>query len=118
MGGRMSKRKGTRVELEMRNQLRESGLEADRVPLSGAAGGVYSHDLVLGHRRSGFGSIVMSDGEDGLSVEVKSRKDGVGFKTIQGWLDGPDLLVLKSNRHEPFVVMDMELFLKLMRMAG
>ena len=39
--GRMSRTKGGRVERELVNKLKESGIAAERVPLSGAAGGTF-----------------------------------------------------------------------------
>ena len=45
--GRMSRSKGSRVEREFVNKLRDSGVYAERVPLSGAAGGQFSGDLVI-----------------------------------------------------------------------
>lgn len=42
-----SKRKGDRIERELVALHREASIEAQRVPLSGAAGGLYSGDLVI-----------------------------------------------------------------------
>lgn len=61
MGGRAARQKGSRVELLVRDKLREQGFEADRVPLSGAAQGF------KGDVRYKLGSV------EG-SVEVKARR--------------------------------------------
>ena len=40
-------------------------------------------------------------------VEVKVRGDG--FRKLYDWLDGNDFLVVRSDRHEPLVVLRMKL---------
>ena len=45
MGGKSSRDKGLRVEREIVNALRELGVDAERVPLSGSAGGSFSGDF-------------------------------------------------------------------------
>lgn len=62
MGGLMSRRKGLRVEYLLRDQLRDLGYQAIRVPLSGASEG-YKHDVVA-HK----------DG-NAYTFEVKARKE-------------------------------------------
>ena len=47
MSGRRSRDKGARVERAIVNALQAGGFAAERVPLSGAAGGRYSGDIVL-----------------------------------------------------------------------
>lgn len=91
--GRSSKRKGDRIERELVALHRELGIEAARVPLSGAAGGDFSGDLhlTLGERR--------------LRAEVKTRGNGDGFKTLERWLGGNDLLFLRRDWAEPPVLL-------------
>lgn len=67
MGGLMSRRKGTRVEYEVRDYFRNLGYTADRVPFSGSAQG-FKGDVK-----------VIADGTPFL-VEVKARKEE--FKKI------------------------------------
>ena len=88
--GRMSRTKGGRVERELVNKLKESGIAAERVPLSGAAGGTFSGDVLI---------------QGALLAEVKARKDGEGVKTLEGWLGENDMLLLKRNNAEPLAVM-------------
>jgi len=90
MPGRSAKRKGYRVEREIVALHLDMGLEAERVPLSGAAGGSYTGDLVIAKSWRG---------------EVKARKGGAGFKVIEGWLGDNDLLFLRRDRAEPLVVL-------------
>jgi hypothetical protein len=104
--GKPSRDKGSRVEREMVNALRAEGIDAERVPLSGAAGGSFAGDIVVRHH------------EAKRSVEVKARKDGAGFKTLEDWKGDHDFLFLKRNHREPMVVMDWDLFVELMRSGG
>ena len=62
--GRRSTSKGTRIEREMVNMLRAAGIEAERVPLSGVAGGMFSGDLIIDRK---------------FRAEVKARRTGGGF---------------------------------------
>lgn len=91
--------KGARVEREIVNMHREAGISAERVPLSGAAGGSFTGDIVIGGN---------------LRAEVKARKDGAGFVTLEGWLGDNDILFLKRNRRDPMVVMDWQTYVSLM----
>lgn len=95
-GGKGPKRKGTRAEREALKLLREAGLEARRVPLSGSAPG-YPGDLVA--HLPGLGEVV---------VEVKARRRF----GLEGWLEGRDLLVLRPDRRPPLVVLRLEDLLK------
>jgi len=90
--GKMQRDKGARVEREIVQRFIDIGLHAEKVPLSGAAGGSFSGDLLV----------------DGRRVEVKSRKDGTGFKLLYRWLGDNDWLVLKQDRSEPLVVMTIQ----------
>ncbi|PZA06100.1 MULTISPECIES: hypothetical protein [unclassified Meiothermus] len=99
MPGRAPKRKGDRVEREVVTLLKAHGLEARRVPLSGAAPG-WSGDVVVTLPRIGT-----------ARVEVKSRKH---FKTLEGWLEGSDLLVLKPDRRPPLVVLPLSRLLEVL----
>lgn len=94
-GGRASRDKGNRVERAIVKALQLKGFAAERVPLSGSAGGSYLGDLtvpVLGVDRV---------------VEVKAR--ATGFATVYGWLEQRDLLVIKADRREPLVVLPLKL---------
>ena len=94
-GGRRSRQKGDRAERALVRYLRDRGFAAERVPLSGSAGGSYCGDLnvsLLGIERV---------------AEVKVR--GNGFRELYAWLDGRDLLVVKVDRREPLVVLPLRL---------
>lgn len=85
-----SRRKGARIEREVVQLLRGAGIPAERVPLSGAAGGSFTGDVVIAHR---------------WRAEVKARGAGAGFKVLERWLGEADLLVLRRDRAEPMVVL-------------
>jgi Holliday junction resolvase len=94
-GGRASRQKGDRLERAIVRLLQDRGFGAERVPLSGSAGGSYSGDLtvpLLGVDRT---------------VECKSRKDG--FHELYSWLADRDLLVIKADRRDALVVLPLRL---------
>jgi hypothetical protein len=98
-GGKGPRRKGNRVEREVLAILREAGLEARRVPLSGSAPD-YPGDLEV--ELPGLGRVV---------VEVKARKR----LALEAWLEGRDLLVLKPDRRPPLAVMPLQALLALIK---
>jgi hypothetical protein len=89
-GGRRSREKGNRTERALVRFFQDRGFGAERVPLSGAAGGSYLGDLT-----------VPLLGADRL-VEVKARADG--FRELYRWLADRDILIVKADRREPLVV--------------
>ena len=97
--GRGPKRKGDRVEREILALLRDAGLEARRVPLSGSAPG-YPGDLEV--ELPGLGRVV---------VEVKARRR----VALEGWLDGRGLLIIKPDRKPPLAVLPLEGFLQVLQ---
>ena len=101
--GMKSKRKGYRIEAELVQRHQAAGIDAERVPLSGAAGGSHSGDLVVKGR---------------YRAEVKARANGSGFKTLEGWLGDNQLLFLRRDRAEPLVCMPWYIYLILMGNEG
>jgi len=95
-GGRGPGDKGRRDERRIVRLLRGLGFRAERIPLSGAAGGSFAGDIVL-HLQGGVK----------LTAEVKCRADG--FKQIYKWLSGRDLLVIRADRADPLIVMPLNL---------
>jgi hypothetical protein len=98
-----SRQKGDRFERSIVDSLNGIRLDAQRVPLSGAAGGHFGGDLQF----RWF--------EERAKGEAKVRKGADGFKTIYQWLDGNDVLFTKADRKEPLVVLRLSDFLDLMR---
>ena len=91
MSGRHSRNKGAREERFLVRLLQEQGFAAERVPLSGAAGGRFSGDVsvpVLG---------------DDWTIESKVRANG--FRELYGWLADNHALVVRADRREPLVVL-------------
>lgn len=94
-GGKSPRAKGNRVERAIVKAIQEHGLAAERVPLSGSAGGSYVGDLtvpVLGVDRV---------------VEVKARANG--FRELYAWLENRDILIVKADRRAPLVVIPLDL---------
>jgi Holliday junction resolvase len=95
MSGRRSRDKGARVERGIVRALQAEGFAAQRVPLSGSAGGRFAGDVVMPLM-----------GRD-LCLEVKARAEG--FRELYSWLDGRDVLIVKADRQEPLVVVRLSL---------
>ncbi len=87
------KKKGNRVEYKIVKLFEKEGYKARRQPMSGAILGL-PHDVV-----------VKIDGIGELNIEVKARKGGSGFKTINNWLGSAHLLALVEDFEEPKFVM-------------
>jgi len=94
-GGKTPRAKGDRFERAIVRLLQDRGIGAERVPLSGSAGGRFSGDLS-----------VPCLGRD-LVVEAKSR--GAGFRQLYAWLDGRDVLITRSDRREALVILRLNL---------
>lgn len=99
-----SKAKGTRAENKVRDLHLEAGVPAERVPLSGSLGGKYSGDVIVG-----------SIEQPVFKIEVKARKSGKGFATIENWLGDHDIIFLKKDRAMPFIAMPWETYIKLLK---
>ena len=91
MSGQYSRNKGARVEREIVNYLKEKGLDAERIPLSGAMGGSFGGDIRL------------FDGDKEWRIECKSRANG--FKEIYSFIEGHDAAIIKADRQDPLIVM-------------
>jgi hypothetical protein len=105
--GKPSRDKGARRERELVQLHRGIGVDCARVPLSGAAGGDFAGDLRI------------SVADLAFRGESKARGDGSGFKTLERWLAGNDVLFLRRDRCEPMVVLSWETYAALLqRVAG
>src|SRR3954471_6518816 len=94
MSGRRSRDKGARTERAVVKAFRDENVAAERMPLSGAAGGRFSSDItvpVLGRA---------------VKVEVKCRADGC--RELYKWLGVEnDGLVIKADGLRPLMVVDL-----------
>lgn len=104
--GRRNRTRGQEFEREIVKMHRNIGIQAQRVPLSGAAGGAYSDDIDL---------YVFGPDEAPLVMEAKRRKAGKGFTLIERWLGESDGLWLRRDRAEPMVVLPWRVWEKLVK---
>lgn len=102
--GKRSKRKGYDGEAEVVKLLQKYGIDAERVPLSGALKSEkYSCDVVL---------------PNGKRIEVKRRKSGL--KTIQKWLEedqNSNYIFFREDYGDWIVIMPVMEFLELIQEA-
>jgi Holliday junction resolvase len=82
----------------------DRGFAAERVPLSGSAGGSYLGDLTV--------PILNVD----RVVEVKCRADG--FRELYRWLIDRDILIVRADRSEPLVILPLKLAAEIAAKAG
>jgi Holliday junction resolvase len=94
-GGRASRQKGNRLERGIVRLLQDHGFGAERMPLSGSAGGSFVGDLTV--------PVIGRD----LVVEAKARANG--FRELYAWLENRDALVIKSDRKDALVVIPLRL---------
>jgi hypothetical protein len=97
-----AKIKGDRIERQIVYLHEEMGIPAQRVPLSGAAGGRFTGDVWIGD----------------MKAEVKARAGGNGFKTLERWLGSNDLLFLRRDRQKPMVVLPWKTYEDLIKKGG
>jgi Holliday junction resolvase len=105
-GGRSPRRRGDDVERELVHRHSELGIKAERYPLSGASRFRNSgHDLDC---------YVFGTDEAPLVAEVKARKSGGGFTTLENWLGEFDALFLRRHRADPLVVLPWRVWAQLL----
>lgn len=102
--GKSQRDKGNRIERNLVNKLKEQGIAAERVPLSGALGGQH------------FGDIVLPSGD---RCEVKGRAaNRIFWKLIKKYITGVSYLVLVEDRQPPLVVIHWDDFVKYQKLKG
>jgi Holliday junction resolvase len=106
-GGARHRRKGDRIEREIVQLHKDLGIHCERYPLSGATR----------FRGSGHDVDIYALGRDAapLVAEVKSRKNGAGFTTLENWLREYDVLFLKRNNAHPLIVLPWRIWASLLR---
>ena len=106
MSGRRHRDKGNRIEREIIARHKELGIKAERYPLSGASR----------FRGSGHDVDVYVFGPDSAPAvaEVKGRKDGAGFVTLEKWLGEFDALFLRRNNADPLIVLPWRVWARLL----
>ncbi len=93
-----AKQKGDRAERLIVDVLRSYGLDAYRIPLSGAATG-FKSDV----------EVRLKDGNLKLESKVRAR----GFTRLYKWLEFNDALIVKGDRCDPLIVLDLKRFARL-----
>jgi hypothetical protein len=102
-----SKRKGDRIERQIIAAHITEGVHAERVDARlGQFAASKSHDIDVYPRGKEYPPIC---------AEVKARKDGKGFATLEGWLGDNDALFLRRDRLDPIVVVPWDIWIGLMR---
>jgi Holliday junction resolvase len=97
MSDAQHRRKGNRVEREIVQLHKAIGVHAERHPLSGA-----SHFRGSGHDVEIY---VFGTDERPLLAEVKSRRSGAGFVTLEKWLGEYDCLFLRRDSSCPMILL-------------
>ena len=106
---KFSRDKGLRRERAIVDIHTKCGIQAERVPLSGA----------VRYRGNGADVDLYVRGERPVKAEVKARGAGDGFRTLERWLGGNDALFLWRDRAAPFVVLPLHVWLEVAgRSAG
>lgn len=90
--GKSQRTKGATAERAVVNRLREAGIKADKVPLSGGA-----------HFRGEGHDVTI---HENVKAEVKIRK--ADFARIYAWLEDNDMLMIRRDRDQWLVVMRLE----------
>lgn len=101
--GKASRDKGNREEVAIVNGWQVNGFAAERIPLSGAAGGSFVGDVTI-----------PIAGNDRV-FEVKVR--AAGFKEIYNWLSEHFGLFIRADRKDRLVVLREADFRRLCEMA-
>lgn len=92
-----SRNKGSRIERELVERHKLSGTHAVRVDAKrGQFGRDASHDIDI---------YLFGKNEPQFVCEVKARKNGEGFATLEKWLGENDALFLRKDRSDPMVVL-------------
>lgn len=102
--GKASRDKGLREENYIVRAFQDAGIAAERIPLSGAAGGKFVGDVSI-----------PVQGQDRV-FEAKVRADG--FREIYKWLSEHYGLFLRADRCERLVVLRERDFIELARRAA
>jgi Holliday junction resolvase len=105
-GGRRARAKGDRIEREIVSRHSAIGVKAERYPLSGGSR----------FRGSGHDVDIYAFGKDEgpLVAEVKSRRSGAGFVTLEKWLGEYDGLFLRRDGAEPMVLLPWRVWVALL----
>lgn len=96
--GKSQKQKGYRGEYNLVKILNEYGIDAKRVPLSGQTEFAKGDVIIKGKTKT-------------FTCEVKVRANG--FKQIYDWLEGKDILFIKSDYKNYLVVLPLDMLIQI-----
>lgn len=96
---RSQRDKGSREERAIVRALTDAGLTAQRVPLSGSAGGDFRGDVVLT--------------VNGKPITIEAKIRAGGFRQLYKWIDSADVLTVRSDRNERLYILREQDFLRL-----
>jgi len=97
-----SKRKGYKAEYNLVKHFKKKGLSARRQPMSGALSD-FPHDIQINNPN--------------IIVEVKTRKNGTGFKTLKRWKGNAQALALHEDHEyleKNLICVDLDFFIDLL----
>lgn len=101
--GKASRDKGSREERALVRYLQGRGRAAERVPLSGAAGGRFAADL----------SVPVMGDDWRVEVKVRARD----FVRLYAWLADNRALIVRADRHRPLVILPLDAALDILDAA-
>ena len=102
MSGKAPRQKGDRLERKCVNLFKDSGIEAERVPLSGSMGGSFAGDIQVP-----FG------GQPKRPFECKKRARA--WKDLYDWIEPNYALIIERDRSEPLVVVRLKDFIEVIK---
>src|SRR5262249_23508982 len=106
MSGARQRRVGNACEREIVDRHRVLGIHSERYPLSGASRFRGSgHDVDL---------YIFGPQEAPAVAEVKKRKGGAGFATLERWLGECDALFLRRNHADPMILLPWRVWARLL----
>ena len=101
--GKFSRDKGARFERELVRLFQMEGIAAERIPLSGSAGGSFAGDLTIP---------VL-----GVDKRFEAKKRAGGFKLLYDFLSDHFGLFVAQDRSTPLVVLRVDHFIMLLQAA-
>ena len=102
--GKASRDKGNRFERAFVHACQDAGVGAERIPLSGAAGGSFCGDV--------------SVPVQGVDRRIECKNRATGFKQIYDWLGSNYALAVKRDRDNTLVVLRLSDFLALAKLPA
>lgn len=108
-----SRQKGDRMERAMVRLLQEAGIAAERIPMSGSAGGSFCGDLTVPIHTYGLdGGGTFYETHD-RRFECKKRANG--FRELYAWIAEHYGLIVAADRETPLVVLRISDFVELVK---